>query len=43
VIRKGGKYSYLFLLNYHNARKSFTVGYRKYSLGPFSCKVFKRK
>jgi beta-galactosidase len=43
VIRKGKKYSYLFLLNYHNARKTFTVGSRKHSLGPFSCKVIKRK
>ena len=43
VIRKGKKYSYMFLLNYHNARKTFTVGSRRYSLDPFSCKVIKRK
>jgi beta-galactosidase len=43
VIRKGKKCSYLFLLNYHNAKKTFTVGSRKYSLGPFSCKVIRCK
>ncbi|HCA79016.1 MAG TPA: hypothetical protein DEP53_04710, partial [Bacteroidetes bacterium] len=43
VIRRGKKYSYMFLLNYHNARKTFTVGSRRYSLDPFSCKVIKRK
>jgi len=43
VIRKGKKYSYLFLLNYHNEKKIFTVDSKKYSLNPFSCKVIKRK
>ena len=43
VIRKGKKYSYLFLLNYHNQKKAFTVNSKKYILNPFSCKVFKKK
>ena len=43
VLRKGKKYSYLFLLNYHNERKTFTVDSKKYSLNPFSCKVIKRE
>ena len=43
VIRKGKKYSYLFLLNYHNEKKIFTVDSKKYSLNPFSCKVIKQK
>ncbi|MBE0570812.1 MAG: beta-galactosidase [Ignavibacteriaceae bacterium] len=43
VIRKGKKYSYMFLLNYHNQKKSFTVNTRKYTMNPFSCKVIKQK
>ena len=43
VIRKGKKYSYLFLLNYHNQKKTFTVDSRKFTLNPFSCKIIKRK
>lgn len=43
VIRRGKKYSYLFLLNYHNAKKTFTVDSKKYTMNPFSCKVIKRK
>lgn len=43
VIRKGKKYSYLFLLNYHNEKKIFIVDSKKYALNPFSCKVIKRK
>jgi beta-galactosidase len=43
VIRKGKKYSYMFLLNYHNQKKSFTVNTKKYTMSPFSCKVVKQK
>lgn len=42
VIRKGKKKSYLFLLNYHNEKKSFTVNSKKIMLNPFSCKVIKK-
>jgi beta-galactosidase len=43
VIRKGKKYSYMFLLNYHNQKKSFTVNTKKYTMNPFSCKVVRMK
>ena len=43
VLRKGKKYSYLFLLNYHNEKKTFTVDSKKMTLNPFSCKVIKRE
>jgi len=43
VIRKGRKYSYMFLLNYHNQKKVFTVDSKKCSLNPFSSKVIKMK
>lgn len=43
VIRRGKKYSYLFLLNYHNERKTFAVDSKKYMLAPLSCKIIKRK
>lgn len=43
VIRKSKKYSYLFLLNYHNQKKTFTVDSKKYTLNPFSCKIIKKK
>ena len=43
VIRKSKKYSYLFLLNYHNQKKTFTADSKKYNLNPFSCKVNKMK
>ena len=43
VIRKGKKYSYMFLLNYHNEKKTFTVNARKIILEPFSCKIIKTK
>ncbi len=42
VIRRGKKYSYLFLLNYHNEKKTFTVDSKKYTMNAFSCKVIKR-
>lgn len=42
VLRKGKKKSYLFLLNYHNEKKSFTVNSKKIILNPFSCKVLNK-
>jgi len=42
VLHKGKKYSYMFLLNYHNQKKTFTVNKKKYTLNPFSCKVIKQ-
>jgi beta-galactosidase len=43
VIRKSKKYSYLFLLNYHNQRKVFMANSKKYTIKPFSYKVVKMK
>ena len=43
VIRRGKKHSYLFLLNYHNEKKTFAVGSRRYTMLPLSGKVIKRK
>jgi len=43
IIRKGKKYSYMFLINYHNQKKLFKVNSVKYSLNPFSCKIIKMK
>ncbi|MCL4550839.1 MAG: Beta-galactosidase C-terminal domain, partial [Bacteroidetes bacterium] len=43
VIRKGKKYSYLFLLNYHNKKSTFTVDSKRVTLNPFSSKVIKLK
>jgi beta-galactosidase len=43
VIRKSKKYSYLFLLNYHNQRKVFMANSKKYIIKPFSYKVVKMK
>ncbi len=43
VVRKGEKYSYMFLLNYHNQKKIFKVNSVKYTLKPFSCKIIKMK
>ena len=42
VLRKGKRKSYLFLLNYHNEKKSFTVNSKKIILNPFSCKVLNK-
>jgi len=39
VVRHGRRRSYVFLLNYHNRRKSFTVDGTRYALGPLSCRV----
>lgn len=41
VLRKSKKHSYLFLLNYHNEKKTFTANKKKITLNPFSCKVIK--
>jgi len=43
VIRNGKKYSYMFLLNYHNQKKTFTVNNEKHTLNSVSCKVVKKK
>ena len=43
VIRKSKKYSYLFLLNYHNQSKMFTVNSQNVTLKPFSYKIIKTK
>ena len=43
VIRIGKKNSYMFLLNYHNQKKTFTVDSIKYTLNPISYKIVKRK
>ncbi len=43
VIRRGKKYLYLFLLNYHNEEKRFTVNSKNYLLKPFSVKIIKQK
>ena len=43
VIRKGKKYSYMFLLNYHNQKKTFIVDSKKITLNAFSYKIIKRK
>ena len=43
VVRKAKKYDYLFLLNYHNEKKHFTIDSKKYVMNSFSCKVIKRK
>lgn len=43
VVRRGKERSYLFLLNYHNTRKTFTIGRTKETLGPYSYKVLRKK
>jgi beta-galactosidase len=43
VLRRGKKRSYLFLLNYHNEKKTFTVDGKRQTMAPFSCKVIVRK
>ena len=42
VLRKGKKRSYLFLLNYHNQKKAFTVDSKRVTLKPFSFKIIKK-
>jgi beta-galactosidase len=41
MLRRGKKYSFLFLLNYHNRRKTFTANGRKHTLSPFGYKVIR--
>ncbi len=43
VIRKSGKISYTFLLNYHNQKKTFKFNGKETILKPFSYKVIKKK
>lgn len=43
VLRYGKKYSYLFLLNYHNQKKTFTVDDEKITMNSFSCKIIKKE
>jgi beta-galactosidase len=43
VIRKSKKYSYMFLMNYHNQKKTFKVNLKRYTLTPFSSKIIKSK
>jgi len=43
ILRKGIKFSYLFLLNYYNQKKTFIVDAQKVTLNPFSCKIIKSK
>jgi beta-galactosidase len=43
VVRHGKKNEYVFLMNYHNEKKRFTVDSKKITLDPFSCTVIKRK
>jgi beta-galactosidase len=43
VVRRGKKYSYVFLLNYHNQKKTFSVNGTRHSLEPLSFKIIKRK
>ena len=43
VLRKGRKNSYLFLMNYHNQKKTFKVESKKVTLNSFSSKVIKLK
>ena len=43
VVRRGKKRSYMFLLNYHNAAKRFTVNGRRYAVSPFSARMIRTK
>ncbi len=43
VLRNGKKYSYLFLLNYHNVKKTITIDKKHFTLNPFSCRIIKKK
>jgi beta-galactosidase len=43
VVRHGQKYDYVFLMNYHNEKKKFSVDSKKMTLEPFSGAVIKRK
>jgi beta-galactosidase len=43
VVRRGKTYSYLFLLNYHNEKKTVTVDSHKQTLAPLSYKIIRTK
>lgn len=43
VVRKGRKYSYLFLLNYHNQEKKFKVNSNTVAMKPISSKIIMKK
>jgi beta-galactosidase len=43
VVRRGRQCSYVFLLNYHNQKKSFTVNGKKHSLEAYCHKIIRRK
>jgi len=43
VVRHGKKNDYVFLMNYHNEKKRFTVDSKKIILEPYACTVIKRK
>jgi beta-galactosidase len=43
VFRKGRKYSYLFLLNYHNQEKKFKVNSNSVTMKPISSKIIMKK
>ena len=43
VLRKGKKRSFLFLLNYHNEKKTCTVGSRRLTLKPLSCTILRAR
>jgi len=42
VVRRGKRRSYVFLLNYHNRRISFTVDGTRHTLAPVSCRVLRK-
>jgi beta-galactosidase len=43
VRRRRRTHDYLFILNYHNTRKSFSVDSKRYSIGPFGWRIIKRR
>jgi Glycosyl hydrolases family 35 len=43
VVRRGKRFSYLFLLNYHNVRKTCLANGRRHIVAPLSYKVLRKK
>lgn len=43
VVRKGKEHAYMFLINYHNQKKTFKVNSKNYTLNPFSSKIIMTK
>ena len=43
VVRRGKKYSYMFLLNYQNQKKTVTVNSKRHTIRPLSYKILKKK